>query len=167
MRERALDEIDARYGDSLHMVCHVVRSLHYLDGKRIAASPDGRFAWTPVADSIGAQTGTAMAGPTAVLNSVAKLDAARNYRGGYNLNLTLSRASTTPDSLLPLIETFFASGGQELQVNCFDAETLRAARETPERYGDLIVRISGFSTRFVDLSSVEQEELIERAELIV
>ncbi len=167
MRERALDEIDARYGDSLHMVCHVVRSLHYLDGKRIAASPDGRFAWTPVADSIGAQTGTAVAGPTAVLNSVAKLDAARNYRGGYNLNLTLSRDSTTPDSLLPLIETFFARGGQELQVNCFDAKTLRAAKKTPERYGDLIVRISGFSTRFVDLSSVEQEELIERAELIV
>ncbi len=167
MRERALDEIDARYGDSLHMVCHVVRSLHYLDGKRIAASPDGRFAWTPVADSIGAQTGTAMAGPTAVLNSVVKLDAARNYRGGYNLNLTLSKTSTTPDSLLPLIETFFANGGQELQVNCFDAKILRAARETPELYGDLIVRISGFSTRFVDLSSVEQEELIERAELIV
>jgi formate C-acetyltransferase len=166
MRERVLDEIDARFGDNPHTVCHVVRSLHHLDGKRIAASPDGRFAWTPVADSIGAQTGTALAGPTTILNSVVKLDAARNYRGGYNLNLTLPKASTTPDALLPLIETFFANGGQELQVSCFDAATLRAAREDPERYGDLIVRISGFSTRFVDLSSVEQQELIDRAEAI-
>ena len=78
------------------MVCHVVRSLHYSDGRRIAASPDGRLAWTLVADSIGAQTGTAHDGPTATLNTVAKIDAARYYRGGYNLNLTLSRRTTTP-----------------------------------------------------------------------
>jgi pyruvate-formate lyase len=167
MRERVLNAVDAQFGGLPHVVCHVVRSLHHVDGRRIAASPDGRYAWTPVADSIGAQTGTALAGPTAVLNSVLKLDAANNYRGGYNLNLTFSRSSTTPDALLALIETFFGSEGQELQINCFDAETLRAARENPEQYGDLIVRIAGFSTRFVDLSTTEQEELIERAEAII
>ena len=77
-----------------------------------------------------------------------------------------SRELATPDTLLPLIETFFINDGQELQVNCFDAATLREARETPERYGDLIVRVSGFSTRFIDLSSAEQQELIDRAEAI-
>ncbi len=82
LRERVLDEVDARFGGRPHMSCHVVRSLHHLDGRRIAASPDGRLAWTPVADSLGAQTGTARAGPTGVLNSVLKLDAAHNYRGG-------------------------------------------------------------------------------------
>jgi pyruvate-formate lyase len=167
MRERALNAVDAQFGGLSHVVCHVVRSLHHVDGRRIAASPDGRYAWTPVSDSIGAQTGTALAGPTAVLNSVLKLDASSNYRGGYNLNLTFSRSSTTPDALLALIETFFGSGGQELQINCFDTDTLRAARENPERYGDLIVRVAGFSTRFVDLAPAEQEELIERAEAII
>ncbi|HIE25859.1 TPA: hypothetical protein EYP66_01070 [Candidatus Poribacteria bacterium] len=166
MRERVLNAVDAKFGHRPHMVCHVVRSLHHFDGKRIAASPDGRFAWTPVADSIGAQTGTSIAGPTAVLNSVLKLDAARNYRGGYNLNLTFSKSDANPDTLLSLIETFFAKGGQELQINCFDAATLKAAWENPEQYGDLIVRVAGFSTRFVDLSPVEQQELIERAEVI-
>jgi formate C-acetyltransferase len=163
MRERVLNAIDAQFGHTHHVVCHVVRSLHHLDGKRIAASPDGRFAGTPVADSIGAQTGTALAGPTGVLNSVLKLDAAQNYRGGYNLNLTLSKASATTDALLTLIETFFSQGGQELQINCFDAATLQAARQNPEQYGDLIVRVAGFSTRFIDLSANEQQELIERA----
>jgi formate C-acetyltransferase len=166
MRERVLDAVDAQFDHRPHMVCHVVRSLHHVDGRRIAASPDGRYAWTPVADSIGAQTGTALAGPTAVLNSVLKLDAASNYRGGYNLNLTFSRSTATADALLSLIETFFGSGGQELQINCFDAATLRAARRNPQHYGDLIVRVAGFSTRFVDLSPAEQEELIQRAEVI-
>ncbi len=165
MRERVLNSIDERFGNRPHMVCHVVRSLHHVDGRRIAASPDGRYAWTPVADSIGAQTGTALAGPTAVLNSVLKLNAAQNYRGGYNLNLTLSKTNTTPDALLPLVETFFDGGGQELQINCFDATTLRAARENPERYSDLLVRVAGFSTRFVDLAPAEQEELIQRADV--
>jgi formate C-acetyltransferase len=165
MRERVLNAVDKEFGHRPHMVCHVVRSLHHLDGKRIAASPDGRYAWTPLADSVGAQTGTALAGPTAVLNSVLKLDAAENYRGGYNLNLTLSKTNTTAENLLPLIETFFDGGGQEIQVNCFDVSMLKAAREAPEHYGDLIVRVAGFSTRFIDLSSAEQQELIERAEL--
>ncbi len=164
MRERVLDAVDARFGRSRHVVCHVVRSLHHLDGQRIAASPDGRLAGTPVADSIGAQAGTAAAGPTAILNSVLKLDAARDYRGGYNLNLTLTRSTARPGVVLAMIEAFFGQGGQELQINCLDAATLRAARDDPERHADLLVRVAGFSARFIDLSRVEQDELIARAE---
>ena len=163
MRERVLDEIDRQFGHPPHFVCHVVRSLHHVDGKHIAASPDGRFAWTPVADSIGAQTGTAHNGPVGILQSVLKLDAARYYRGGYNLNLTLLKWGATPAIVRSLIEGFFDEGGQELQINCFDAATLRAAQRDPESYRDLMVRVAGFSARFVDLPPVEQEELIQRA----
>jgi formate C-acetyltransferase len=119
-----------------------------------------------VADSIGALAGTARRGPTAALTSVLKLDARRHYRGGYNLNLTLSQRATRAETLAALVESFFARGGQELQVNCMDAETLRAAQHCPEQHGDLVVRVAGFSTRFVDLSTVEQEELIARADLL-
>lgn len=164
MRERVLDSIDAEFGDPPHMVCHVVRSLHYMDGKRIAASADGRHAWTPVADSIGAQAGTARGGPTAILNSVLKIDAARYYRGGYNLNLTLPNQSTTPELVRALVDGFFGKNGQELQINCLDAGGLREAQRNPEQHGDLVVRVAGFSARFVDLSVVEQNELIARAE---
>jgi formate C-acetyltransferase len=164
LRERVLDETDAAFGEARHMVCHVVRSLHHLDGRRIAASPDGRLAQTPVADSIGAETGTARRGPTAILNSVLKLDAAKNYRGGTNLNLTLPTRGASPDAVLALAETFFARGGQELQVNVLDPGTLREAREHPERHGELVVRVAGFSARFVDLPPAEQDELIARAQ---
>ncbi len=170
MRERILDEVDARTGSAPHLVCHVVRSLHYFDGWRIGASPDGRRAWTPVADSVGAEMGTADAGPTGVLNSVVKLCPARYYRGGTNLNLTLPGAEwgrpEKLETLVSMVETFFAEGGQELQVAVFDAGTLREARDHPERYGDLLVRVAGFNARFVDLAPVEQEELIRRAERV-
>jgi formate C-acetyltransferase len=166
MRERVLDSVDRQFGDPAHTVCHVVRSLHRVDGQRIAASPDGRRAGAPVADSIGAEIGTAVSGPTAILSSVLKIDAARYYRGGYNLNLTLPAHTTTVDSVRSLIQAFFQRQGQELQINCLDSETLRAAQEKPKEHGDLLVRIAGFSTRFVDLSVAEQEELIARAESI-
>jgi formate C-acetyltransferase len=164
MRERALDAVDARFGGTRHTCCHVVRSLHHLDGRRLPASPDGRLAGMPVADSIGAETGTARQGPTGILNSVLKLDAARYYRGGYNLNLSLPPSAADPGVLLPLVETFFGAGGQELQVNVLDGAVLRAAREHPDRHGDLLVRVAGFSARFVDLPRVEQDELIARAD---
>lgn len=164
MRERVLNAVDAEFGSRPHLSCHVVRSLHYLDGKRIGATLDGRPAGAPLADSIGAEVGTAAAGPTGVLRSVLKLDAARLYRGGTNLNITLSRRDADPETLLGLVEGFFAAGGQELQINALDAETLRRARREPDTHRDLVVRVAGLSARFVDLSPKHQEELIARAE---
>lgn len=163
MRDRVVAELDRETGHRAHFVCHVVRSLHHIDGRSIAASADGRHAGMPVCDSIGAQTGTLGKGPTSLLNSVLKLDAATHYRGGYNLNLTLP-AGVTEDGLRSLVETFFRAGGQELQVNCLDADLLRAAQRNPEQHGDLLVRVAGLSARFVDLSPVQQEELVVRAE---
>ena len=162
-RERVLDEVDREFGDAAHAVCHVVRSLHHLDGRRLGASADGRQAGTPLADSIGAELGTAGNGPTGVLRSVAGIDTSHFYRGGYNLNLALPAGRTQPADLWALVETFFRRGGQELQINCLDAARLRAAQAHPEQHGDLVVRIAGLSARFVDLAPVEQAEIIRRA----
>ena len=162
MRESALRHVEARLGTPRHLVCHVVRSLHHTDGLRIAASPDGRHAWTPVADSVGAEAGTVTDGAPSTLLSVLKLDARKHYRGGYNLNLTMLRSNTTPNAMSGLIDGFFAAGGQELQIACWDADLLRDAMHHPDRHGDLVVRVAGFNARFVDLSRREQEELAGR-----
>lgn len=163
MRENALGQVDRICGDPAHLCCHVVRSLHRLDGARVDASPDGRRAGEPLCDSIGAVAGTAVRGSTAVLNSALTIDACRYYRGGYNLNLTLDKVTSTPRTIEALAESFLRRGGQELQVNCLDVAELRRAQVDPQRYQDLVVRIAGFSARFVDLSRAEQDELIARA----
>ena len=164
MRERALREVETQTGSPRHLTCHVVRSLHFLDGRRIGASADGRRAGRPVSDSIGADPGTARLGPTAMLASVSKIDASRFYPGGYNLNLTLGRDSASADKVSTLARSFFESDGQELQINVLDPQTLRDAQARPEDFADLVVRIAGFSAVFVTLSREEQNELITRAE---
>jgi formate C-acetyltransferase len=132
------------------------------------ATPDGRLAGEPLADSIGPQGGSSRAGPTALLASVRKLNAARHYSGGYNLNLTLGPGSDakTVDSVLALTDVFFAQGGQELQIAALDAWTLLKAREHPEQYPGLLVRIAGFNALFGRLSRCEQDELIARAQAV-
>jgi formate C-acetyltransferase len=63
-----------------------------------------------------------------------------------------------------LAETYFAEGGMELQFNVVSRETLLAARRDPQKYRNLVVRVSGFSAYFVTLDPVLQDEIINRTE---
>jgi formate C-acetyltransferase len=165
MRQRVLARVQELLGDKRpRAAVHVVRSLHHLDGRGLGATPDGRRSGEPLVDSIGPLTGSAAQGPADALCSVLKIDAARYYRGGYNLNLTLLRAQTTPQALWGLLDAFFAQGGQEIQVNCLDAALLRDAVRRPDQHADLVVRVAGYNAVFVKLSSVAQQELLARAE---
>ena len=163
-RDRVIRNFAKRHGLPAFAVCHVVRSLHHVDGRKIGPTADGRPGAAPVGDSIGAVLGTAKEGPTAVLNSVLKLDAARWFTGIYNLNVTLPASQSSPEVIRWLTEPFFADGGQEIQFNVLDADQLRRAQKHPDRYRDIVVRIAGLNARFVELSQLEQDELIRRAE---
>jgi formate C-acetyltransferase len=68
-----------------------------------------------------------------------------------------------PGIVPSLVRGFFAQGGLQLQINVLDADVLRAARANPEEYRDLVVRISGYSAYFVDLTEAMKDELIARA----
>lgn len=163
-RNEAHARVARRNGLPGFMTCHVVRSLHHVDGRRMGPTLDGRRAGEPVGDSIGAVLGTASNGPTALLRSVLSLDARRDFPGIYNLNLTLPLGRIDAKGLGALVGTFMREAGQELQVNALDPAVLRDARTHPESHRDLVVRVAGLSARFVELSDLEQRELIARAE---
>lgn len=165
IRTEVMRAVEAETGERRHINGHLVRSLNYIAGSKVGASLDGREPFAPLADSIGAQQGTAAKGPTAVLNSVLKLDYAAHWPGGYNLNLTLPPAtdSNSIANLLALVEAFFANGGQELQIACLDPDVLRDARANPGQHADLLVRVAGFNAFFVRLSPAQQDEVIARA----
>ncbi|MBQ7075660.1 MAG: hypothetical protein IJM94_02545, partial [Clostridia bacterium] len=46
-----------------------------------------------------------------------------------------------------------------------DTKELYAAQENPDEYRDLMVRITGYSAVFVDMSKEAQNEIIRRDEL--
>jgi len=87
--------------------------------------------------------------------------------GGIAVNLKFSRSSLDErfiEGLCGLIETYVRRGGFEVQVNVVDLEDLLAAREHPEQYRDLVVRIGGYSDYFTGLSPEMQEEVIQRTQ---
>jgi formate C-acetyltransferase len=170
VRDRACRRVEQVLGIPRLLPELVTRSLHHLEGARLAATPAGRRAGDPLGDSVGAVLGGARRGPTALMTSVCGMNAALHWPGGYNLNVTLPSARwsqpSTLGELVALIDGFFGSGGQELQLAVLDADTLREARAHPDRHPDLIVRVAGFNARFGELSTVEQDELIARAEAV-
>ena len=147
---------------------HVVRSGAVKQGLVTPATPDGRLAGTPLASSVAASVGCERSGPTAVLNSVCRLNAAKSWQCGYQVNLRFHAGMITDqrerDKLRAMLNVYFTNGGEELQINVVSSETLRAAQKDPDQYRDLVVRVAGFSEFFVNLTPEMQEDIIARAE---
>jgi pyruvate-formate lyase len=162
VKEICRDPRDGRkFGNS-----HVVRSSAVRGGLGTPATPDGRLAGTPLGSSVAASVGCERSGPTAVLNSVCKLDAKQSWQGGYQVNMRFHSGMIADqaqrDKLRAMLNVYFQNGGEELQINVVDTATLRAAQKDPQQYRDLVVRVAGFSEFFVNLTPEMQEEIIAR-----
>ncbi len=137
------------------------------EGLVCGASADGRGARAPVSNGISPSNGTESNGATAVLHSVSK--ACKAYLSGgttFNMNLApgLIKTDEGLDKLVSMIEAYFILGGRHIQFNPVDVETLKDAQKHPENYPDLIVKVSGYSFRFIDLSKPLQDDIIARTE---
>ena len=130
-----------------------------------SATPDGRHAADPLGDSLGPAQGRDTNGPSAMINSVTKLDMHQAIIGGI-LNMkfhpTLVAGEGGTDVLMDILSTYFAKGGLHAQLNVVSNETLLEAQEHPERYRDLVVRVAGYSATFVDLPKHVQDDIIQR-----
>ncbi len=134
-------------------------------GKAVGALPDGRFAGEPLGNSIGPRPGADTRGLTAMLSSVEKLPLEKGV-GGTTLNVLLpGKLLSDPQrrhSIAATMRSYLKNGGQMAQVTAANLEELTEAQKHPERYGDLIVRIGGFSIQFVQLARESQDEVISR-----
>lgn len=136
-------------------------------GHQTGATPDGRFANTPVADGVGPYSGRDVCGPTSAANSVAKLDHAIASNG------TLYNQKFHPSALkgdaglwkfAAYIHAFFDQKGMHMQFNVVSRETLLDAQAHPENYKNLVVRVAGYSALFTTLSKSLQDDIINRTE---
>lgn len=138
--------------------------------QQLAASPDGRRQGDNTANSYSPAPGRDRSGPTAVLNSVGKLDATK-APFGVTLDLALhTSALDGPQGaakLEALVRTFLAKPCcTTLQLNVIDRATLLRAQADPTNaeYRTLIVRVWGFSAAFPELIPELQAHVIERKE---
>lgn len=141
-------------------------TCHIYFGQVTGATPDGRLAGTPLSEGISPVQGADQHGPSAVVRSAAKIDHIKT--GGTLLNQKFTPSFfDDPESykkLTALIRSYFRMDGHHIQFNVVSADTLRDARQHPEKYRDLIVRVAGYSDYFNDLGEDLQEEIIRRTE---
>lgn len=137
-------------------------------GWATAATPDGRREGEPLAEGISPMHGSDINGPTAVLKSVSKIDWLP-ATGGIILNQKFNprflKSEIELDHFIGLIQTYLnILKGLQIQFNVVSREELLAAQENPKKHQDLIVRVTGYSARFIELSKAVQDDIIARTE---
>ena len=163
-------EYKPKYRNGVIQVGFYTSYFHSDFGKYTAASPDGRKAGVPLSPSLSPMAGMDNNGLLAVINSANKIDMSK-FANCMALDIKLAPAFFDKDenrtALKDVIITYFENGGEEIQINVIDADTLRKAKADPIRYSNIIVRVAGFSAKFVDLNCSLQDEIIRRTEHIV
>jgi trans-4-hydroxy-L-proline dehydratase len=141
-------------------------TTHIWFGDLNGATPDGRRAGSPLSEGISPVQGMDRCGPTAVVQSMARLDHARCL--GTLLNMRFHPTALSGEDGIKkfagLVRTYFKLGGHHMQFNVLSSEQMRLAQQDPQSYQDLIVRVAGYSDYFVRLSKDLQDEIISRTE---
>ena len=139
------------------------RQIEWAPGR--AATPFGARKGDVLAPNASPTPGTDEAGATALIRSYCKLGLGRLTCGAaldVKLLPALARGENGANALVALMDAFVALGGFFMQIDIMDADALRAARENPQAYKSLSVRVSGWNARFVTLNEEWQNMVIER-----
>ncbi len=152
-----------RVGLDSYLVVIINNWANTILGAHTAASPDGRLRGEPLANANNPSPGSDTHGVTAFLNSLARLDPA--LHAGSVQNMKFSREWFSPQmrpKFEALLATYFANGGTQAMITVVAREDLQAALVEPEKWGHLMVRVGGFSIRFVELPREAQLEILNR-----
>lgn len=162
--EQICKHTDGRNGKYTMVIS--TQSYNVVLGQLIGALPDGRLAYTALADNASPMIGMDVNGPTAVVKSIGRIDPLI-AQSGVLLNQRFDPAIVKGDKGLQIIETviktyFDHEHGQHIQLNVVDDETLRAAQKDPQKYRNILVRVAGYSAYFVELEKDIQDNIIAR-----
>lgn len=139
---------------------------HKWFGEKMNATPDGRRKGDLLKFGLGQSEGKDRNGLTALLNSIAKIDPSGIGCGSTVTNVMIDEQLVKNDDnfekTVDMFETYFKNGGVHFQLTYVSKEDLIKAKETPDEYKNLRVRVSGFSDYFVKLCESIQEDIIQR-----
>jgi len=155
------------YRGGKYRMCYYSYGNHVIDGLMLGtATPDGRLRGQPISNGVSPSNLFSLKeGPTGPMKTVSKFPP-HHISSGIALNMrfhpSILKTEHGLDAYANLIKIYFEEGGMHLQPNIVSTETLRKAQKHPEKYRDLIVKVSGYSAYFTDLGRSIQEDIIER-----
>jgi pyruvate formate-lyase/glycerol dehydratase family glycyl radical enzyme len=137
---------------------------HAGQGKLSGALPNGRKAYKVFTSGI-TPVSQAAHDLSTCLRNVGRLDSLC-IPGGEALNLKYPSVEGEEDikKFAQAVEAYFKSGGLHIQFNIMSYRMLLDAKEHPENYPELLVRVSGYSAYFKDLNEAMKDEIITRTE---
>ncbi len=159
---RAAREQADRVGLSSYLIVIINNHANTVLGRLTGASADGRLAGTPMANGNNPSSGADRAGTTAFLRSIVKLEPRLHAGTVQNMKFAREMFGARREETQALLETYFALGGTQAMITVVGRADLEAAMREPSRWGHLMVRVGGFSARFVELSPAVQREILER-----
>ena len=131
-------------------------------GRATSASADGRLSGVYMSNANNPQSGADKNGPTAMLNSLSKLKADVHAGSVQNIKFSKDMFNNNKDIMKAMFKTYFEKGGPQLMVTVVGKGELEAAYKNPGKYPNLVVRVGGFSAKFVNLDRDVQEEILNR-----
>lgn len=141
------------------------QTVNVTHGMVCGATPDGRLAGEPFCDNASPMMGRDISGPTATVKSVASMGQSA-FHDGALFNLRFDPKGVAGEKGLACIEgvikTYFKHGGEHIQINVVDNETLKDAQKHPENYRGLMVRVAGYMAYFTELDKSAQDTIIYR-----
>ena len=152
------------YKAFMHSAMQFVRQ-----GEKTEATPDGRYAGDEISKNGSPSVGMDREGITALIKSALKTHP-YTYSEGFCLDIMLHPSAVSGNEgfeiMKSLLFVYMKNGGQSIQFNVFDAETLKDAQKHPEKYQNLQVRVCGWNVLWNNLSTKEQNAYITRTENI-
>lgn len=148
----------------LHSYLIVVINNHAntILGRHTHASADGRLQGESMANGNNPAPGRDTTGLTAMLNSLSKLDCSIHAGAVQNMKFSNEMFRNNGTQVRALLNTYFEQGGAQAMITVVGREDLKNAMRQPSLYSNLIVRVGGFSARFVELDHDVQLEILNR-----
>lgn len=151
------------FGLDAHGMVNINNRENTMRGRFTGATPDGRRAGESLTNANNPTSGMDKNGVTAFINSLLKARGDIHFGVVQNMKFSKDTFNSMRETVIrPTLDSYFGRGGTQAMITVIGREDLEKARKNPEKYSNLIVRVGGFSARYIELDDDIQLDILNR-----